>query len=201
MSFINLGKIDTNLIPLLLGCIFSVLTRLLYICVDANLYKHFVLTNILSAFSKTLTFVPYIKTKICSEKIYSSDIQNINKDKYQLIHTDIKSEIASGKISIMILSAIIYFIQGIIYSYTIKVQANTWIWDILITSLLYYWLFKVKLYKHHYVSMILIILIGLIIDLAFENLQNDVKKNLLLLFLRILRQILLASTDVINKYL
>jgi len=101
----------------------------------------------------------------------------------------------------MILSAIIYFIQGIIYSYTIKVQANTWIWDILITSLLYYWLFKVKLYKHHYVSMILIILIGLIIDLAFENLQNDVKKNLLLLFLRILRQILLASTDVINKYL
>jgi len=56
MSFINLGKIDTNLIPLLLGCIFSVLTRLLYICIDANLYKHLVLTNILSAFSKTLTF-------------------------------------------------------------------------------------------------------------------------------------------------
>ena len=69
----------------------------------------------------------------------------------------------------MMLSAVIYFIQGIIYAYTVEIKVNSWIWDILITSLLYYWLFKIRLYKHHYVSMILIILIGLIIDLVFEK--------------------------------
>ena len=46
MPIISLGKIDTNLIPLVIGCFFSVMKRLLYILVKVNLYEHLIITNI-----------------------------------------------------------------------------------------------------------------------------------------------------------
>ena len=57
------------------------------------------------------------------------------------------------------------------------------------------------LYKHHYISIALIIILGFIIDLVFENLQNDISNNLLPLCLRFLREIIKSLHDVIDKYL
>ena len=57
------------------------------------------------------------------------------------------------------------------------------------------------LYKHHYISIALIIILGFIIDLVFENLQNDISNNLLPLCLRFLRKIIKSLHDVIDKYL
>ena len=47
----------------------------------------------------------------------------------------------------------------------------------------------------------IIILAGLIIDLAVENLQNDFRNNLLLFLLRFARESLYSLHDVINKYI
>lgn len=62
----------------------------------------------------------------------------INSDKFELIHTDTMIEIVSGKGRYPILSAIAYFIQDLLLLYTMKIKSNSWIWDILFTSLLYY---------------------------------------------------------------
>ena len=62
-------------------------------------------------------------------------------------------------------------------------------------------LFNFQNYKHHYLSVILIILIGFIIDLVLGNLQNDIINNFLFLLLRILREILLSFQYVIVKYI
>ena len=64
----------------------------------------------------------------------------------------------------------------------------------------YYLIFKIKLYKHHYFSMVLIVLIGIFIDLFLGNLQKDITNNFLLLLLRFLREILHSSDYVILKY-
>ena len=93
------------------------------------------------------------------------------------------------------------FIQGILYISSIEVKSNSWILDILITSIFYFLIFKIKLYKHHYLSIIIIILTGFILDLVFENIQNDISNHFLSLVLRFLREIIFSLVDIINKYL
>ena len=83
------------------------------------------------------------------------------------------------------------------FIYSLEIKTNCWILDILIACFFYNLIFKIKLYKHHYLSMILIVLTGLFIDLFFGNLQNDITKNILLLLLRLLRQIFHTSVDLL----
>ena len=98
-----------------IGCIFSIFIGLLLIFKENNLSKHLVLSNILSAFSKLFTLIPYLKPKVCPNKVvYDSDIKKINSDKFELIHTDTMIEIVSGKGRYPILSAIAYFIQDLL---------------------------------------------------------------------------------------
>ena len=80
-------------------------------------------------------------------------------------------------------------------------KTNYWVWDILFVLLLCYLIFKIQFYKHHYLSLIIIILTGLIIDLIFQNIQNDIKSNLVEVLLRFVREILLSLHEVVNKYI
>ena len=57
------------------------------------------------------------------------------------------------------------------------------------------------MYKHHYLSILLIIVIGFIIDFATGNLVNDIKNNFGLLLLRFLREILFSFHNVLAKYI
>ena len=95
---------------------------------------------------------------------------------------------------------ILDFFQSIFFVYTFEIKTNSWIWYIFITTLFYYLIFKVNLYKHHYLSIILIILLGLVIDLILGNLQNEVINNLKLLLMKFLREILVSLLNVFFKY-
>ena len=201
MAFISLGKIDKNLIPILVGAIFSILNKLLIQYKDTKLFTYKIIPNIISVFSRTLTLIPYIILKIRSKRNKKNEDKNKNSNDIELIYIDIKQEVVSGKGRYIILSSILLFIQGIFLLYSIEIKSNSWIWDISLTTLLYYLIFKVKLYNHHYISIISIIIIGIIIDLSFGNLQNDLSNNLLLFFYRFLREIFYSLYDVVNKYL
>ena len=202
MAFISLGKIDKNLIPILVGAIFSILNKLLIQYKDTKLFTYKIIPNIISVFSRTLTLIPYIILKIRSKRNKSGEGENKSSNDIELIYTDIKQEEdTTGKGRYIILSSIFLFIQGIFLLYSIEIKSNSWIWDISLTTLLYYLIFKVKLYNHHYISIISIIIIGIIIDLSFGNLQNDLSNNLLLFFYRFLREIFYSLYDVVNKYL
>ena len=198
MAIIKLGKIDKNLIPIIVSCVISFLSRLLTKIEDSKLFSHPILVNIISAFPKLFVVIPIIKDNISShKKRREKSINNI-----ELIYTDPKIDVTKGRGKYLILSSTIYFIQGIIVIYNNNIKSkNSWIWDILILSLLYYLVFKSKLYLHHYLSIILIILTGIILDLVTGNLQEDIKNNFPFFLLRFLRQILYSSCNIINKYL
>ena len=82
-----------------------------------------------------------------------------------------------------------------------ELKSNFWILDICFTCIFYYLIFKIKLYKHHYLSMILIIIMGIILDLVLENLQYDLKNKLGFALLRLLREILFSLNFVVVRYL
>ena len=201
MAIIGLGKIDKKLIPILVGAIFSILTRLLIKFEDTTLFKHKIIPNLISVFSYTFALFPYIILIIRSKNVHYHKNENIRVDSKELIYNDNYIKQIRGKFGYILLNSVLYFIQGILLLYSIKIKSNSWIWEILFTTLFYYLFFKIMLYKHHYISIALIIILGFIIDLVFENLQNDISNNLLPLCLRFLRKIIKSLHDVIDKYL
>ena len=71
---------------------------------------------------------------------------------------------------------------------------------ILFTSIFYYLFFKSKLYRHHYLSIVIILIIGLVIDFVEGNIQKDFTENFKLILLSFLRVILLSLNYVLIKY-
>ena len=68
MALISLGQIDQKLIPLILGCIFCFLSRLLFKVENTLLFKQKIFPNLLAALAKLFTIIPYIIFKRRSKK-------------------------------------------------------------------------------------------------------------------------------------
>ena len=202
MDFISIGKIDKNLIPMIAGCIFCFLNRILNQYDGSLLFKNQIMMNIYISTSKLFTIIPFILLKINSKKVSSNDIQIIkNQQALKYMNKSEAKRIIAGKWGFIFLAVMIYFVNQIFFVLTIKVHSNTTILNILITSLFYYLIFKIKLYRHHYLSIILIIIVGFIIDMILGNLLFDIDNNLGLFFFRLLREVLFSLSSVVDKYI
>ena len=213
MAFIGFGKINKNIIPLILGCVFCLLNRLVNSYEGTKLLKNVILTNIFVTLSHSFIIIPYIIHKIVNKKCgkkpknkeefeycYSfkgEKVDETKKSKYIYNGNSIKK--VKRKFLFTILTGLIFFVNHFLFIYTIPVKSNTWTIYIVFTSLFYYLIFKSKLYLHHYLSIGLILVFSVIIDLVVENFQSDVTKEIGKFFLSILRVILLSLNYVLIK--
>ena len=200
MALINLGQIDKNLIPIFVGCIICFLNRLLNQYKGTLLYKNIIITGIFISISRFLAVIPYIILRIKTKNLENIDNKSINKKMIKYIYTDNQKKIVRGKNVYIILTALIYLIQQMMFIATFEVKTNSWIWIILITSIFYYLIFKIKLYLHHVLSSILILLIGAIIDIILDNVINDINSHLVLLIIKFIRETLFSLYNVMAKY-
>lgn len=208
MAFIGIGTINKNIIPVIIGCIFCFLNRLLNQYKGTILFDNKMMTNIFISSSKLIGIIPLIISKVRSKKQFFTanlddfnDIEAINNtDAKKAKYKNKKNKITKGKWAYIFLSSIIFFFNQILFVITIKIKSNTTIFNILITSIFYYIIFKSKLFRHHYLSVALIIIFGVTIDLILGNLQEDIINNLTLLLLRFPREILFSLSSVIDKY-
>ena len=201
MAFIRFGDIDAKLIPMIYGCIFCFLNRLLFAYVPNLVTKNPIINALNSSSSKLVTIIPFIMIKIRTKKINSNEIQDINKTISLSHYKKEQKKIIKGKWGFIVLSALIFLINQLFHSFALKAKSNVTIFNIATTSIFYYFIFNIKLYKHHYISIIVIVLIGLFIDLFLGNFQYDIKNNILLLIFRILREISFSLSCVIDKYI
>ena len=185
--------IDKSLIVILVGCIFCFINRLLFrIKISKILFENPILTNIFISLSRFLTVIPYIILTIKNKKkTINSDIENLNKSK-NVEHIDKLKEVGKGKWKYILLSALIYLMSSICLTQSFKIKLNAWIWYILIAPIFYYLIFKVKLYRHHYLSIVLIILTGLVIDLIIDAFQSEILDDIHKLIMKFLKQILFS---------
>ena len=203
MAFIGFGQIDTNFIPLILGCIFCLLNRILNSYKGTKLFDNVILTNIFISLGDMLIIIPYIIYKIKAKfernnkSIYKKRKSDVDKIKY--IYTGSITKV-KGKAKFVFLIGIIFFANYYMFIYTIKVKSNTWIMYIVFTSLFYYLMFKSKLFIHHYLSIGLILVFGIVVDLVVGNLQTDITENFLKIILSIVRVVLLSLDYTLIKY-
>ena len=202
MACISLGKIDKNIIPIIVGSIFCFLNRLLN-GAKPEIYENTILTNIVISLSRFLTIIPLIIFKIKFKQDRSYNDKNNNSDKNSksivLIYKNNRIYV-KGVAKYVLLSAVIYLIQSIFFALAFKATTNAWIWYILIASIFYYLMFKVQLYKHHYLSIIFIIVIGTVIDLTTEAIIVDANNEPLALVSKYIKEILFSLYNVIAKY-
>ena len=204
MVFIGLGKVNKNLIPLFVGCVFCFLNRLLNQYEGTLLFKNIVLTNIFIAISDIFSFIPYIIYKVRSKFDFKTENKDINQcdTKFEYIYEEKENieDVQEGKEKYILLIGLVFFANYYMFVYTFELKTNMWIMYILFTSIFYYLIFKAKLYKHHYLSIVIILLAGFIIDIVLDNFKNEFSKHLLKIFLSLLRVILLSFDYVIIKY-
>ena len=203
MAFISLGKIDRTLIVIIVGCIFCFLNRYLN-QIDSELNKNPIINNIVISPSRFLTVIPFIILKIRSKRLFNiNKIENANTQDtkgIELIYNENQELYIEGKWGLILLSGIIYLLNTTFFALSLNVKTNSWIWYILIASIFYYLIFKVKLYKHHYLSIILIILLGLVIDLVTGNLQDEIINSILPLLAKFAKEIFFSLYNVLAKY-
>ena len=216
MAYIGFGKINKDIIPLILSCVFCLLNRLVNCVKDVKLFTNVILTNIFVALAHSLMIIPYIIYKIATKKCRNSNknkekfgfsnaptlktVDETSKSKYIYNNNDITK--GKWKYLFIILTGLIFFVNNYMFIYTIQVKSNTWTIYIVFASLFYYLFFKSKLYRHHYLSICLILIIGVIIDVVVKSYKEDTsKKEIILKFiLSIIRVILLAFNYVLIKY-
>ena len=201
MAFISLGKIDKNMIPIIVGCIFVILFEILFLIVDNTLSQHLVIIYLYAVISKLLIFIPFVILKIRSKKVNGKPEIKDDFNVIEYIYIDNRKEINKNKYLYILLSSTLHFVSGIIQIQTFGMKVNSWIWDIIFYSLFYYLIFKTKIYNHHYLCIIIIIIVGFILDISLENFQEDFKNNWYKVLLRMLREILYSFQGVINKYI
>ena len=203
MAFIGFGQIDINIIPLILGNIFCILNRILNSYKGTKLFDNVILTNIFISLGDMLIIIPYIIYKIkakferSNKNEYKKRKSDVDKIKY--IYTGSITKV-KGKAKFVFLIGIIFFANYYMFIYTIKVKSNTWIMYIVFTSLFYYLMFKSKLFIHHYLSIGLILVFGIVVDLVVGNLQTDITENFLKIILSIVRVVLLSLDYTLIKY-
>ena len=211
MAFISLGKINKNLIPLILSCIFCFLNRIVNQIEGTELFENVILTNIFISGANLLIIIPYLisvyKTKKSKHNNINNNTNNINNvtadltglTSLEYIYQHSKIKDVKNKKLFVLLIAMIFFANYNMFIYTIKVKADTWIMFILFVPLFYYLLFKAKLYKYHYLSIIIVLIFGIIIEILLKHYIIPDNDYLLLIF-SILRIILLSFDYVLIKY-
>ena len=67
--------------------------------------------------------------------------------------------INKGKVGYLILTSLLFFFESTLLVSEFKLKTNTWIIYIVVVSIFCYIISKIKLYKHHYLTIIIILLL------------------------------------------
>ena len=99
MKFLSLGKIDKNIISIIVGCVFCFFSRLLLrFPGDSDLFDHNIITNILVSISYFFTIIPFLILKYrTNNKHKIESIQNNDLEDMEDIPTITQKDITYKK--------------------------------------------------------------------------------------------------------
>ncbi len=186
MKFINFGKIDRKILIPIFGGIAMLIYQYIFEFFPKNeiISQNPFLLNIYFSIGMIFALIPYLIFKNRNKQVNNTyDNSNLKKNESKLnidlIYDESSNTIKTNKYRYIILSSICDFIQTLLYNlFTIKCVYNTWFFDITFISLFAYLFLKMKLYKHQYISMIIIIIFGLGLNIIeYFKFDGEEKKN------------------------
>ena len=198
---LGFGNLDKNILFMIIG---GFLRFIVSFFLGQNLLfsiiEHTLVMNFSSSLGLMLSFIPMIIYKIRNKEMdcFSSKTQNKNE---ALVYTNLLEELKRGKYKWILLSSIIDFFQTIVLDqFSVYCQVNMWIFDILFITIFSYLIFKIKLYLHHYISIILMICVGISLDIYLGHYYFNDKDYVMQMIFKFISEILLSLGFVIDKY-
>ena len=148
---LSLGEIDRfQIIIQIIPITIIILDNLLYYNSTFNndFYDHAFVIMVSQSLGKSLSFIPFI----------ISIIRNRNsKKKYQNVNNKL------AKFPLIFLTSIVTFVINLVFYIAIEeYQIDILIFDIILLSTLAYLLMNIKFYRHQYLSIVMILIIGII---------------------------------------
>ena len=204
-NLISLGEINRYIVIIFIGVIF--LGFLINIQDASKFFKvgnmHPIIYTITYSFGLSLSFVLFIFYKIYNKGKNRNQLSLQISLKSPTIEKP-KKKNKKEKFLWILLVSIIDFIANVI-NMAIAVESYlllSWTTVILALALFSYLIFGVKLHKHHYVSIIINVVLSLVADIGTNKYSpENVKKNYLEMILIFFDEILLALTYILDKYL
>ncbi len=153
----------------------------------------------------SLSIIPYFILKRLSRRRNKQEIDQKRKKSHVtiLIYNDpdevLNEKIRLKKWIIIVLSSLLDFIQKILsFVFAPKITNNFWIFNILFLSIFSYFILKEKLYNYQYISLIVIIVLGIILNII--NLYDSERNTIIWLPLIFLVEVIYSLVAVLNKY-
>jgi len=212
MNIVSCGKINIKILIPIFGGIIRMIGRLL---LDINPKKEVVSKNpfiisIYSAFGMSLSFIPFLiyksKNKNFASKINNKLIPQENRESklsVKFVYYDVNKHPKKEKYKLILLCTLFDFSETLlINAFCINCVYNLWVFDITIISLFSYLILKKNLYKHQYLSMIIIIIFGIglnVIEYLKKSDDNN-KIDPIEIISKFLSEVFYSLNIVINKY-
>ena len=202
----SIGSIDKNIIYILIGGIFRFLVHMFFQdIILSEFIDHPVIMNLSISIGLSLALIPSIIYKIRNKEIIccqKNEKNEENQEKTELVYINLYEELIYGRYKWILFSCIIDYSQiFIVNAFCNTCRVHMWIFDILFISFFSYFIFDFKLYIHHYISMIAIIIIGIFLDIYLENFIFNDTKDILSTIFKFISEIFLSLGIVIDKYI
>ena len=202
---ISCGDINKNIIYVLIGGLGKIFAEVIY-DVDREITKHPFYLGIASGLGMSLSLIPFLVFKKKS-KIQKDQLIFINNEKNSISYNDNnekdknKKKLKYQKYLLILASAFLDFCQKILsYVFIDNIDYNFWIFDMIFLSLFSYIVLKIKLYIHQYLTIGIMIILGISINVInlYDVEDKNRYKNILLV---LLIEIIYSLSMVINKFL
>ena len=194
---ISIGKLDKNIIYPFIGGLSLFISRL--IISQTGLSNHPIILSLGSTFAMSLSFIFLIIYHFKNKSKNNKEIPNTENKGFKLIEN--KEEKNSSKFIYLLLASLLDFFETILGNkYCKDVILNFWIFDILFICLFSSLIFKIKIYAHHFLSIIIIIMTGIILDFK-EGLYKNFFSNFFKIFIKFILEISISFDIIINKYI
>ena len=196
---ISLGEINKNIIYPILGGLSKLIAEFIIYKSQAEISKHPLILGFSAGFGMFLSIIPYIILKIYSRPIREEKTLKGEKLIYNDPNKVYYRKIRLKKYFFIFLSSFLDFLQKIlVFLFTSNINNIFWIFNILFLSLFSRCILNAKLYKYHYLSLIIIIVLGIIINII--KLYDSNSDEIIYIFLSLFIEVIYSLVAVINKY-
>ena len=215
MAFcISFGKVDKYIVFPLIGSIFKFFFKMIVRENKNNpnnnenedINKDAIILCISTSFGMSLSLFLYII--YYENNKYSTKIEN-NKNlnsllSIELVYNNQYEMITYNKFKYILISTLLNFIfYFVIYTFYFELIVNYWFLDIVFIFVFSHYIFRIKLYKHQYLCMIIFFILSALLNIIiglYNNKEQYKVDYLLAHILKMFAEIVFSLNMVINKY-
>ena len=205
---ISFGKLDKNILyPIAAGILkfnFKIILP------HTHLIDHPLILSVCSSFGMSFSlFLLLIYKWRSRSKLnrYKTDNNKNNEPtkkktlEIELEYNNQYKELTTDKFRFIFLSAILDFILTImVYCFCINFKLNLWMFDILFICMFSHVILKSKLYKHQYLCLMIIVILGIIINIDLYFYQNKLKIDIIEVVIKYFSEVIFSLCLVLNKF-